>query len=63
MELKKYVRKGGNEKERIREGGKKEINNRKEKRRERDRNRVIEQTPEAFGANRTPEGCHETIPN
>lgn len=47
MELKKYVRKGGNEKERIREGGKKEINNRKEKRRERDRNRVIEQTPEA----------------
>lgn len=47
MKLKKYVRKGGNEKERAREGGKKEINNRKEKRGERDRNRVIEQTPEA----------------
>lgn len=47
MKLKKYVRKGGNKKERAREGGKKEINNRKEKRGERDRNRVIEQTPEA----------------
>lgn len=31
MELKKYVRKGGNEKERAKEGGKKEINNRKRK--------------------------------
>lgn len=31
MELKKYVRKGGNEKERARGGGKKEINNEKRK--------------------------------